>query len=140
MLCVHLKKFQSLTSSISYIFLRLKISLLNRVSLFSKKFSQTAQSWSTGAFWPTNHQFGVKNYFRQKTFLRTAVKVLAKRYITSKFQSCPIHLKLKIQSLLTLLNPKKLSLSILDHKCGSLFSTTLPHLWSKIDKLSFLGF
>ena len=35
------------------------------------------------------------------------VKVLAKRYISSKFQSCPIQLKLKIQSLLTLLIPKK---------------------------------
>ena len=54
--------------------------------------------------------------------LRTALKVFAKRYIRSKFQSCQIWLKLKIYRLLTLLNQKNPILSILGHKYGSLSS------------------
>ena len=54
-----------------------------------------------------------------KLKLRRSVKVFTKRYIRPKFQSCLIELKLKIQSLLTLLIPTTLSLSIMDHKWGS---------------------
>ena len=79
----------------------------------------------------------------------------AERYIRSKFQSCPNGLKLKIQSLLTLLIPKTFSLSILDQNCGSLFTKLKPikgtllsyvrllskllQFWCKIDQLSNFG-
>ena len=46
------------------------------------------------------------------TAVRRAFKVFAKRYIGSNFQSCQIGLKLKIQSLLTLLITKSPRLSI----------------------------
>ena len=53
---------------------------------------------------------------------RRALKDFAKPYIRPNFQSCPIELKLKLHSLLTLLIPKILSLSILNHKYGIFFS------------------
>ena len=49
---------------------------------------------------------------------RRALKIFAKRYIRSKFQSCQIELELKMQSLLTLLISKIPRLSILTHKGG----------------------
>ena len=52
------------------------------------------------------------------TAVRRAFIVFAKRYIRSKFQSCQIELKLKMQSLLTHLISKLPRLSILTHKCG----------------------
>ena len=52
------------------------------------------------------------------TAVRRALKVFAKRYIRSNFQSCHWWTKLKIQSPLTLLIPKIPSLSILSNKCG----------------------
>ena len=56
-----------------------------------------------------------------------ALKVFPKRYIRSKFQSCQIELKLKMQSLLSLLISKMPRLSILTHKCGIYLS--LIHIW-----------
>ena len=52
------------------------------------------------------------------TAVRRVFIVFAKCYIRSEFQSCQNQLKLKIQSLLTLLITKLLRLSILTHKCG----------------------
>ena len=52
------------------------------------------------------------------TAVRRTFIVFAKRYIRSKFQSCQNQLKLKIQSLLTLLITKTPRLSILTNKCG----------------------
>ena len=63
-----------------------------------------------------NNFFENQNSFGPMTMLRTALKIFAKRYRRSKFLSCQNELKLKIQSLLTLLIPKILSLSILNHK------------------------
>ena len=52
------------------------------------------------------------------TAVRRAFIVFAKCYIRSKFQSCQIELKLKIQSFLTLLIPKIPRLSILTYNYG----------------------
>ena len=52
------------------------------------------------------------------TAVRRAFIGFAKRYTRSKFQSCQIELKLKMQSLLTLLISKNLCLLILTHYCG----------------------
>ena len=58
------------------------------------------------------------------TAVRRAFIVFAKRYIRSKFQSCQNLLKLKMQSLLTLLIIKTPRLSILTHKCGFYYSSS----------------
>ena len=122
-----------------------------RVSLFSKFLSQNILLAHRGAFGCTNQHPEEILLITLNKKLRTALKVFAKRYIRSKFQSCQIWLKLKIQSLLTLLIPKNPILSILAHKCGSLSSnntwlksvcTTYQvnfHIYgSKLTKLGFL--
>ena len=73
---------------------------------FKKEMRFMAQSRHTDVFGPTNHYSEVKICFRLKPILRTAVKVLDKRCIRSKFQSSLNQLKLKTQSPLTLLLQK----------------------------------
>ena len=65
------------------------------------------------------------------TAVRRAFIVFAKRYIRAKFQSCQIELKFKIQSLLTLLKPKNIRLSILTHKCGFYYSSSHGHILAR---------
>ena len=67
--------------------------------------------------------------FRPVTADQGALIVFAKRYIRSKFQSCQIELKLKIQSLLILLISKIPRLSILILKCG-FYQANLPR-WNR---------
>ena len=60
---------------------------------------------------------------------RGAFELFAWHYIRPKFQSCPILLKLKMQSLLTLLISELPRLSILTHKYG-FYQANLPR-WNR---------
>ena len=96
--------------------------------VFSLLYTRVGQDFSQ--WWDQRALLGLKTHLDKVTLIQnfralgcvTAVRrafiVLAKRYIRPKFHSCQIELKLKIQSLLTLLKPKTPHLSILTHKCG----------------------
>ena len=92
--------------------------MITRVSLFKKILSATAVPWRKVAFGSLDVFKVCFRSLSPNTFLRSALKVFAKRYIRSNFQSCHWWPKLKIQSHLTLLITKIPSLPILSHKCG----------------------